>query len=801
MKLMKKSIALVVTLCMLVSACVPAFGETGGIVPPAESAALKSAEISRATPSAASPSEASPSDASPSDANRFELTGEPMVGAGLPVKPGDVIDLLFGSVIKFPGSGIAKWGAKKLIDTIFPQPGVSTADLADMLMQMMEMQNQVLAGLKSLESIVNVTQYQQILNDFNLETGHAQYYTKLVCPQLMEIDSLIGEDEELTPDEEEQLAAARISLLTKTIGISEYQIASAAEPIDLGTSDLYNMITVGYNIQVGNKQISTDLLGVYYELMRQKYDWEHLAYEEIAAFNDNVVANYLSVATIDIASLEARATLCEEKGDDISARALRSRVESIKQEILDVKEIYDEHTLTEQDLYRHFWKPDHEVTIYTQAARREIPAENCGNASKNFSNALGFDYEEKSLNTSFWLPMFSAPVIDQNYVLGMGSQLLGTEQVNHLLEGTNHQKTLKQILDEGGFDGLGDGDTLLLPFNDQMNEGLYLDKTSGGSGGYYRYWWWPRLKGISLSQKASVGAGKAKTIDTYEYYKQDRSSYGTDWEIHNQKSSAKLVVLQRYCDHEWNRLIFPFPGFQYCWKCTSVRVVSEPFGDDDPVETCLHPDLRVQDVSNVIGEEGFELICDKCHLHVILNSKAQRVHYPILVEGLKPTSQADGWKDYYQCQKCGACFEDSIGLKRIDDIDAWKKGAGRRIYRGGSDDEDIASTAVFTGTWNNPVSNGTWTQDAGGVWHYGTTAAFRNTWGYIRNPYAKEGQNAADWFWFDAAGNMLTGWQYINGKWYYLNPLSDGTLGACLIGPAKTPDGYEVDASGAWTGR
>ena len=48
---------------------------------------------------------------------------------------------------------------------------------------------------------------------------------------------------------------------------------------------------------------------------------------------------------------------------------------------------------------------------------------------------------------------------------------------------------------------------------------------------------------------------------------------------------------------------------------------------------------------------------------------------------------------------------------------------------------------------------------------------------------------------------MLTGWQFISGKWYYLNPSKDGTLGACLIGPGKTPDGYEIDAGGAWTGR
>ena len=111
------------------------------------------------------------------------------------------------------------------------------------------------------------------------------------------------------------------------------------------------------------------------------------------------------------------------------------------------------------------------------------------------------------------------------------------------------------------------------------------------------------------------------------------------------------------------------------------------------------------------------------------------------------------------------------------------------------------SEPLFTGTWNNPVKNGAWKQDANGIWSYTTTQVFRNTWGYIENPYAGAGQNKADWFLFDQYGHMLTGWQFINGKWYYLNPTKDGTLGACFIGPGRTPDGWEIDASGAWTGR
>ena len=64
---------------------------------------------------------------------------------------------------------------------------------------------------------------------------------------------------------------------------------------------------------------------------------------------------------------------------------------------------------------------------------------------------------------------------------------------------------------------------------------------------------------------------------------------------------------------------------------------------------------------------------------------------------------------------------------------------------------------------------------------------------------------------------MLTGWQYIGGKWYYLNPTpqaetwsyNEETGGWTYNGTAarpygsmyqseKTPDGYGVDRDGAW---
>jgi len=46
-------------------------------------------------------------------------------------------------------------------------------------------------------------------------------------------------------------------------------------------------------------------------------------------------------------------------------------------------------------------------------------------------------------------------------------------------------------------------------------------------------------------------------------------------------------------------------------------------------------------------------------------------------------------------------------------------------------------------------------------------------------------------------GQMLTGWQNIEGAWYYFNTVSDGTKGKLLINTV-TPDGYIVNEKGQW---
>ncbi|MGL5437496.1 MAG: peptidase A26 [Lachnospiraceae bacterium] len=79
---------------------------------------------------------------------------------------------------------------------------------------------------------------------------------------------------------------------------------------------------------------------------------------------------------------------------------------------------------------------------------------------------------------------------------------------------------------------------------------------------------------------------------------------------------------------------------------------------------------------------------------------------------------------------------------------------------------------------------GTWSQTADGNWTFASQSHnYAKEWAYIYNPYAASGQPSADWFCFGPDGLMLTGWYTdIDGHIYYLNPRSDNTQGSMLTG-------------------
>ena len=75
-----------------------------------------------------------------------------------------------------------------------------------------------------------------------------------------------------------------------------------------------------------------------------------------------------------------------------------------------------------------------------------------------------------------------------------------------------------------------------------------------------------------------------------------------------------------------------------------------------------------------------------------------------------------------------------------------------------------------------------WLKD-GGTWYYLKDSGSMAT-GWVKDN--------GSWYYLKDSGAMATGWIKDNGKWYYL--ASSGNM----LSNTRTPDGYYVDASGAW---
>lgn len=88
--------------------------------------------------------------------------------------------------------------------------------------------------------------------------------------------------------------------------------------------------------------------------------------------------------------------------------------------------------------------------------------------------------------------------------------------------------------------------------------------------------------------------------------------------------------------------------------------------------------------------------------------------------------------------------------------------------RGGSGGGSGRTSSGNTGTWEKD-SVGWWYKRKDGSWPV-------NTWCQIFYNGANE------WYYFNEHGYMVTGWMMDNGRWYYLNPISDGTQGKMLLG-------------------
>ena len=115
------------------------------------------------------------------------------------------------------------------------------------------------------------------------------------------------------------------------------------------------------------------------------------------------------------------------------------------------------------------------------------------------------------------------------------------------------------------------------------------------------------------------------------------------------------------------------------------------------------------------------------------------------------------------------------------------------LHQGGSWYAFKSSGAMISADWL--YDNGSWyyLKDSGSM----ATGWLKDggTWYYLKDSGSMATgwvKDNGSWYYLKDSGAMATGWIKDNGKWYYL--ASSGNM----LSNTRTPDGYYVDASGAW---
>ncbi|WP_194608624.1 hypothetical protein [Clostridium vitabionis] len=143
------------------------------------------------------------------------------------------------------------------------------------------------------------------------------------------------------------------------------------------------------------------------------------------------------------------------------------------------------------------------------------------------------------------------------------------------------------------------------------------------------------------------------------------------------------------------------------------------------------------------------------------------------------------------------------------------KANSERSGRRGNSSKAEYTKGYYTG---NQKNSGNWKMDAKGWWFRYVDGTYpqgtwkelswngKNKWyhfdtvGYCQGGWLNDTDGNIYFLYNQHDGNfgyMLTGWQLIEGKWYYFEPEA-GKMQGHLYRNTTTPDGYRVDVNGVW---
>ena len=490
-----------------------------------------------------------------------------------------IIGTLFKEIAKAAGLATVKWGTDKLLNSMFGSEDSSINYMTDMLEVMADKQNEIIDKMNECTELIEMTQYQDIIREYEKQSSGTAWLAKQCTATLAYIDEKYEDkhiDGKLPEEYEQKIANDRLAALTNGIGITNYQ--SAVEPIDTRVGELHQMLTTIYSIPVG-KDLSArrNLYQVYREKLRLDVDWEHLAYDDMEAFNNYMTENYIAAVVVEIASLKARYAICEQK--NLPTDSLKVRLDNLYEEAAEVQQLYNSNRVSRDYAYRHFWKPDHEVYLLADIKRQYIPQENTGDISSQFRNTKG--YPDKTLNMDFWNQMY------------------------------------EPIRVTSGYTGLSGDSVLMFDKNDSKNK--FGVETSGGMNDECNYVY---AKGVPTSQQNTIGT--ARKIPTYMYF----AGYNvfSYYVVYDKRSDTdEYFSLGVKCSHDWHTHWKGLNELGECTKCGATFIDTMPaLGDsrdsyrientEITADNCIYngkkqtPDITVKNGDGKILEEGTDYL-------------------------------------------------------------------------------------------------------------------------------------------------------------------------------------------------
>lgn len=431
-------------------------------------------------------------------------------------------------------SAVIQWGTNAFVSTVLGLTLYPTSDKPskelELLQEISKKQDDIMNGISNLYNFNKLSEINKRLEEFKKANGI--YFVDTGCGALAKIDkdyeSYLTGKQPLTEEIKKEIEAARKDTVLRNAGISDY--ASAATDLDKATYGLGKLITEDYLI--GQQNFS--LFALKQMQMRHITFWEHQAWDEIDAFNTNVISTYMSLALFNIASLKARIEWCEANG--ISTYLHKEVLKQIKNSMCKAISLYNKYQLPKDTSYRHFWNGTQDLYFDQTSISYTIPKESYCGVKAWEDHRFGFDRTDgyqgdtnkNSIKENFWSSVKPKGAIT-------------TDIVNKMLQSateTSEQKAkpnLKDILELGRFNNLpnfekSDKTPVLLFDAEDKDNAFSIKKTTlrtSNTENKDNVACWiermPQLKGTKLNQNTLIKKDGAHDINTYSY--QSR----TDW--------------------------------------------------------------------------------------------------------------------------------------------------------------------------------------------------------------------------------------------------------------------------------